>query len=64
MCGFNDTEAATYVNPSLTSVWVGRYEMGVKAAELILDAIEGRYPEQKVINTGYQIKERDSTRRP
>lgn len=63
LCGFNDAEAATYVNPSLTSVWVGRYEMGVRAAELILDAIEGRYPAQKIINTGYQIKERDSTRR-
>ena len=63
ICGFNDIEAATYVNPSLTSVWVGRYEMGVKAAEMILDCIsQGKKPAQKMVDMGYQIKERDSTR--
>lgn len=62
ICGFNDIEAAAYVNPSLTSVAVGRYEMGVKAAELIIHALQGHQLEEKQIDLGYAIKQRDSTR--
>jgi LacI family gluconate utilization system Gnt-I transcriptional repressor len=63
ICGFNDIEAAAYVNPSLTSVAVGRYEMGVKAAELIIQSLNKQPPEQKQIDLGYAIKQRDSTNR-
>lgn len=63
ICGFNDIEAATYVNPSLTSVAVGRYEMGVKAAELIIQALNQQPIENKKIDMGYAIKQRESTRR-
>ena len=62
ICGFNDIEAAAYVNPSLTSVSVGRYEMGVKAAEMIVSCLAGERPAQAVIDMGYRIQERDSTR--
>lgn len=61
ICGFNDVEASTYVNPSLTSVSVGRYDMGVKAAELILKAINGETITKKIIKTPYQINVRQST---
>ncbi|OZY86887.1 transcriptional regulator [Cellvibrio mixtus] len=63
ICGFNDIEAATYVNPSLTSVAVGRYEMGVKAAELIIQALNQQPIDNKQIDMGYVIKQRDSTHR-
>lgn len=63
ICGFNDIEAATYVNPSLTSVAVGRYEMGVKAAELIIQALNKQPVDNKQIDLGYVIKQRDSTKR-
>ena len=63
ICGFNDIEAAAYVNPSLTSVSVGRYEMGVKAAELIINSLNKQPVEQKQIDMGYFIKERASTNR-
>jgi LacI family gluconate utilization system Gnt-I transcriptional repressor len=63
ICGFNDIEAATYVNPSLTSVAVGRYEMGVKAAELIIQALEKQPIDEKRIDLGYAIKQRQSTSR-
>lgn len=63
ICGFNDIEAATYVNPSLTSVSVGRYEMGVKAAELIIGSLTRGPIERKQIDMGYVIKERASTNR-
>ncbi len=63
ICGFNDTEAAQFVNPSLTSVEVGRYEMGVKSAQMILDRLRGVEQELKIIDTGFQIKRRQSTSR-
>lgn len=63
ICGFNDTEAATYVNPSLTSVYVGRYEMGVKAAEMLVETLNGKTPINKIVDMGYDIKKRSSTSR-
>lgn len=63
ICGFNDTEAAEFVNPSLTSVYVGRYQMGVKAAEMLVDTLNGKHQPDKVIDMGYEIKKRLSTTR-
>jgi LacI family transcriptional regulator, gluconate utilization system Gnt-I transcriptional repressor len=63
LCGFNDIEAAQYVNPSLTSVSVGLYEMGKKAAEMVIDRLGGKSMEKNVIDTGYEIKRRESTAR-
>ncbi len=61
LCGFNDIEASQFVNPSLTSVQVGRYEMGVKAAEMVIQRLNGEVVEPKIIDMGYQIKKRQST---
>jgi len=61
ICGFNDIEASRYVNPSLTSVQVGRYEMGVKAAEMVIERLNGKMDAPKVVDMGYQIKKRQST---
>lgn len=61
ICGFNDIEAATYVNPSLTSVAVGRYDMGVTAAQLVLRAIAREPIANKIIKTPYSVQVREST---
>ncbi len=60
ICGFNDIEASRYVNPSLTSVYVGRYEMGVRAAEMVVARLNGVLIEN-VVDVGYEIKKRQST---
>ncbi|MES2674247.1 MAG: LacI family DNA-binding transcriptional regulator [Pseudomonadota bacterium] len=60
LCGFNDIEASQYVNPSLTSVYVGRYDMGVKAAEMVLDRLNGNVI-NNIADMGYEIKKRQST---
>ena len=66
VCGFNDMEMAAYVEPSLSSVGVNRYEMGVKATELIFERINnadaGITPPSNYINTGFELIMRDSTR--
>lgn len=63
ICGFNDIEAAQYVNPSMTSVYVGRYEMGVKAAQMLVDTLAGKELPQKNIDMGFEIRQRLSTSR-
>lgn len=61
ICGFNDIEASTFVNPSLTSVSVGRYAMGETAARMIVSALSGNPMENKKIDLGYEIRRREST---
>lgn len=63
ICGFNDIEASRYVNPSLSSVHTPRYEMGVKATEMLVQLLEGKLPEEKNIDMGFEIKVRQSTGR-
>ncbi len=61
IAGFNDIEAAAFVNPSLSSVSVRRYDMGVRAAEMIVASLDGRAPVQKIVDIGYEIKVRQSS---
>jgi len=63
ICGFNDIEAASYVNPSLTSVSVRRYEMGLKAAQMILKRLRHEPMGDLKIDIGYDIVKRASTSR-
>ncbi len=64
--GFNDLEFMAAAVPTLTSVRTNRYEMGKTAATMIIDAIEGRRPEQPVLDLGFKVIERQSSlvRRP
>jgi LacI family transcriptional regulator, gluconate utilization system Gnt-I transcriptional repressor len=61
ICGFNDIEAAAFVNPSLTSVYVGRYAMGVKASEMIINVLNDKPMASKIVDLGYEIKKRQSS---
>jgi LacI family gluconate utilization system Gnt-I transcriptional repressor len=62
ICGFNDIETAAFVQPSLSSVYVGRYNMGAKAMEMLLDDLRGNSPENRIHDTGFEVRLRDSTR--
>ncbi|OAF09997.1 transcriptional regulator [Bradyrhizobium centrolobii] len=59
--GFNDLEFMASAVPTLTSVRTNRYEMGRTAATMLIDAIEGRRPEQPVLDLGYRVMERQSS---
>ena len=59
--GFNDLEFMASAVPTLTSVRTNRYEMGNTAATMLIDAIEGRRPEQPVLDLGFRVIERQST---
>src|SRR5712672_2352995 len=47
--GFNDLEFMAASLPTLTSVRTNRYEMGRDAATMVIEAVEGRRPEQPVV---------------
>lgn len=59
--GFNDIESAELVHPPLTSVHVPRYTMGEKATQMLIGLLKGEEISEKVVDTGYEIKWRQST---
>ncbi len=63
--GFNDLEICTWSYPSLSSVATPRYEMGRRAAEIVTRIVrgDGARPENPIIDLGFEIRTRDSTRR-
>jgi LacI family gluconate utilization system Gnt-I transcriptional repressor len=59
--GFNDLEFMASAVPTLTSVRTNRYEMGSTAAAMLIEAIEGKRPEQPVLDLGFTVIERQSS---
>ena len=59
--GFNDLEFMASAVPPLTSVRTNRYEMGRHAVTMVIDAIEGRRPQEPVIDLGFQLMVRESS---
>ncbi|MFT3803203.1 MAG: LacI family DNA-binding transcriptional regulator [Burkholderiaceae bacterium] len=63
VAGFGDVEMAREFVPALTTVRVRRYDMGARAAELLLDRIAGRTVGRAVVDLGYELVPRSSTRK-
>jgi LacI family transcriptional regulator, gluconate utilization system Gnt-I transcriptional repressor len=61
--GFNDLDVVSVSVPSITSVRIDRYGMGVEAVRMLRAAIAGRRPEPAVINQGFSLMIRQSTQR-
>ena len=61
--GFNDLEFMSSSVPSLTSVRTNRYEMGKNAATMVIEALEGRRPEEPVVDLGFSVIQRQSSTR-
>lgn len=61
--GFNDLDVASVSVPTITSVRTHRYEMGVQAVRMIEAAIAGERPQPAVIDQGFSLMVRQSSRR-
>ncbi len=59
--GWGDSEFSAQMVPSLSTVRVPREETGRRTGQLILDRLKGIEPEDKVIDLGFEIIEREST---
>ncbi len=53
--GYNALDIGQAIIPKLTSVETPRFEIGKKSAELLLAALSGNPPEQKIYDLGYQL---------
>ncbi|WP_024510910.1 LacI family DNA-binding transcriptional regulator [Bradyrhizobium sp. ARR65] len=59
--GFNDLEFMEATVPTLTSVRTNRYEMGRDAAVMLVESIEGRRPQEPIVDLGFKVMERQSS---
>ena len=57
----DDNEMQECVTPALTSVRFPRYEIGRRAATMLLDRLQGRASGSAVLDLGFEIVERAST---
>ncbi|MBP3126901.1 LacI family DNA-binding transcriptional regulator [Thalassospira sp. ER-Se-21-Dark] len=62
--GFNDLEMMAASYPSLTSIRTDRYQIGKRAVQMIKAVLDGETPEQKIIDLGFELQCRESTKRP
>jgi LacI family gluconate utilization system Gnt-I transcriptional repressor len=60
IAGFNDAGLGAHLVPALTTVRVPRDEIGRRAAQLILDRLEGVPVTKKAIDVGFEIMVRES----
>ncbi len=60
VAGYDDLDFASEMVPSLTSVRVPRFEIGLRAAELINAALSGDRPTRRIVDMGYDIVRRES----
>lgn len=60
ICGFNDLEMMAVAHPPLTSVLTYRHDMGARATDMLIKAIEGRR-EQRIVDLGFRLMPRQSS---
>jgi len=58
--GFGDLEFAADFEPALTTVRIDGAAIGRQAAQFIIDRAEGREVEQRVVDVGFSIVDRES----
>lgn len=61
IAGFEGLEIAENLNPSLTTVKIPRYEIGLMAGVMLHDRIAGRPVDPRVLDMGFEIIAREST---
>ncbi|WHO72439.1 LacI family DNA-binding transcriptional regulator [Rhizobium sp. BT03] len=62
ICGFNDLEFSPFIEPSLTSVHIPRYDIGYRVADMLLRAVRDEPPREDKADLGFTIIPRGSTR--
>lgn len=62
IAGFDNIEIAARIHPALTTVHLPHQAIGARAAELLLDRIAGTPIEEPVVDMGFEIVVRGSTR--
>ena len=62
ICGFNDLGTAAEMHPRISSVFTPRFEIGRRAVEMAVRAINGPLPaEDRIVDLGVELRVRAST---
>jgi len=61
IAGFNDLPASAWTTPALSTVATPRYQVGRKAAAMLLDLMAGRVPENTRLDLGFTLNIRESS---
>ena len=64
VCGFDDLELTAMTDPPLTTVRIPRYEIGRKAAAMILARQAGENDVERIADLEFEVVWRNSTRLP
>lgn len=60
--GFGDFDFAAHTHPAISTVYVDKRGVGTRAARCLIAKIEGRRLDDQVIDVGFKLVERDTTR--
>ena len=60
IAGIGDAPMAALMSPALTTAEVPGVEIGIKAAEMLLGAFNGRPPRQRIVDVGFKVIIRES----
>ena len=63
IAGFDDIDLAAFAHPGLTTVRLPHQAIGARAAELLLDRIAGKPVAGSIVDMGFEIVVRGSTRK-
>ncbi|AWB53659.1 LacI family DNA-binding transcriptional regulator [Pasteurella multocida] len=58
--GFNDLDFAKVLNPSLTTIFTPRFDMGKLGAEILIQYLAGKKPQQHIIELPFKFMRRQS----
>lgn len=59
--GFGDLDFSAHTLPALSSIHIDKHAIGVKAAEALIARIEGREMDERIIDVGFSLVERETT---
>ncbi|CAB3833397.1 LacI family DNA-binding transcriptional regulator [Achromobacter mucicolens] len=61
VCGFGGADFAAHLAPSLTTVQVDGANIGAQAARILMARCRGESTQERIVDVGFQIVEREST---
>ena len=59
--GFGDLDFSAHTSPSITSIHIDKRAIGIQAANALLARIEGRPLNEKIVDVGFALVERETT---
>ncbi|QIQ20427.1 substrate-binding domain-containing protein [Zophobihabitans entericus] len=59
--GFSDFSSSALAYPAISTIFIDKHVVGVHAADMLVDKIEGKAVEQKMVDVGFKLIARETT---